>query len=398
MTISYSTDIAIFGGGIAGLWLLKRLRLEGYQAILFETGSLGGGQTLASQGIIHGGLKYALSGSLTPAANIIAGMPQRWRQCLQGEGEMDLSGVEVLSDHYYMWSESSFRSKLKTFLGSKSLVGRVSQLSKAEQPAFFAEASVNGSLYQLPDFVVNTDSLLAKLVAGEEEHIFKLGDQQPRFVRDDNGNIGTIEIDSAAGTVRIDTQRTVLCAGEGNAALIRACGLSGVGAQTRPLNMVYLKKRDLPRIFVHCIGNDFGLTPRLTITSHLDAHGDTVWYLGGELAESGVGKSDVEQIAAAKKLMATYFPWLALDDCRWHCFEINRAEANINNNTRPDGAYLATESQVIAAWPTKLTLTPALADMLVEQLRGDGLVTAASGCAALRQQLAAPAMASPRWD
>ena len=57
MTPSYSTDIIIFGGGIAGLWLLNRLHNEGYQAILLETEALGGSQTIASQGIIHGGLK-----------------------------------------------------------------------------------------------------------------------------------------------------------------------------------------------------------------------------------------------------------------------------------------------------------------------------------------------------
>ena len=72
MTSSYSTDIVIFGGGIAGLWLLNRLRDQGYHAILLETDKLGCGQTLASQGIIHGGLKYALNGALSGAACTLA--------------------------------------------------------------------------------------------------------------------------------------------------------------------------------------------------------------------------------------------------------------------------------------------------------------------------------------
>ena len=41
MTSSYSTDIVIFGGGIAGLWVLNCLRNQGYQAILLETDKLG---------------------------------------------------------------------------------------------------------------------------------------------------------------------------------------------------------------------------------------------------------------------------------------------------------------------------------------------------------------------
>ncbi|MDF1765148.1 MAG: FAD-dependent oxidoreductase, partial [Gammaproteobacteria bacterium] len=93
-----STDIVLFGGGIAGLWLLNRLRNAGYSAVLLEADSLGGAQTLASQGIIHGGLKYALGGSVTDAANAIAQLPARWRACFEGSGEIDLSGCEVLSD------------------------------------------------------------------------------------------------------------------------------------------------------------------------------------------------------------------------------------------------------------------------------------------------------------
>ena len=108
MTLSYSTDIVVFGGGVAGLWLLNRLRNEGYGVILLESNTLGCGQTVASQGIIHGGLKYAMTGSLTGASNVIADMPARWRNSLQGSIEetfdIDLSNVRVTSDHYYMWS------------------------------------------------------------------------------------------------------------------------------------------------------------------------------------------------------------------------------------------------------------------------------------------------------
>jgi len=120
MTSTYSTDIAIFGGGIAGLWLLNRFQAAGYETILLESASLGEAQTLASQGIIHGGLKYALSGSLTKSADTIAGMPQRWRQCLAGDDEVDLTGCRILSDDYYMWSDAGIRSKLKTFLAARA--------------------------------------------------------------------------------------------------------------------------------------------------------------------------------------------------------------------------------------------------------------------------------------
>jgi len=83
-------DIAIVGGGIAGLWTLARLIKSGYQAILLEADSLGSIQTGASQGIIHGGTKYALTGKLTHSSQSIQQMPQRWKYCLDGCGEVDL--------------------------------------------------------------------------------------------------------------------------------------------------------------------------------------------------------------------------------------------------------------------------------------------------------------------
>jgi glycerol-3-phosphate dehydrogenase len=52
-------DLIIFGAGIAGLWTLNHFRGLGYNAILLETDSIGCGQTIAAQGIIHSGLKYA---------------------------------------------------------------------------------------------------------------------------------------------------------------------------------------------------------------------------------------------------------------------------------------------------------------------------------------------------
>ncbi|MFN7609893.1 MAG: FAD-dependent oxidoreductase, partial [bacterium] len=51
-------DVVLIGGGIAGLWLANVLQQKGYTVALLEENTLGGEQTLASQGMIHGGQKY----------------------------------------------------------------------------------------------------------------------------------------------------------------------------------------------------------------------------------------------------------------------------------------------------------------------------------------------------
>src|SRR5262249_42006014 len=80
----YSYDITVFGGGIAGLWLTNILLREGYDVILIEGDRLGCGQTLASQGMIHGGQKYVLEGVMTAPASAILAMPGRWQASLEG--------------------------------------------------------------------------------------------------------------------------------------------------------------------------------------------------------------------------------------------------------------------------------------------------------------------------
>lgn len=410
-SLSHSTDIVIFGGGVAGLWLLDRLHQEGYRAILLESDALGSGQTIASQGIIHGGLKYALRGSLAGAANVIAAMPARWRKCLRGVNrndnaeaaenacDPDLSDVTVLSDHYYMWSDSSIRSKLKTFLGSKSLQGRVEALAKTDYPKFFAAATVDGTLYQLPDFVVDSNSLIDALKTKQAEHIFQLSTDSVEFSRNSSGKVDALTLNLSGQPLTIETGKILFCAGEGNQQLIEQAGLNTPSSQLRPLNMVYVKQQNLPLVYVHCIGDSFSLTPQLTVTSHRDREGTDVWYLGGELAESGVGKSDEEQIAAARSLTNALFPWVDLATADWHCLRINRAEANINNDYRPDDAFLIEEDNIVVCWPTKLTLTPSLADKIVELLKSSPINTTDQEPAEnLNALLKRAPIASAPWD
>jgi glycine/D-amino acid oxidase-like deaminating enzyme len=393
-----STDIVLFGGGIAGLWLLNRLRNAGYSAVLLEADSLGGAQTLASQGIIHGGLKYALGGSVTDAANAIAQLPARWRACFEGSGEIDLSGCEVLSDTYYMWSGASYRSKLKAFFGSKSLQGRVTPVPREDFPAFFADATVGGSLYALPDFAVDTPSLLRELHRRHSGATFKIDAANLAFDRDTDGKLNAV---SWGTGVSLQAQRFIFCAGKGNQDLIDLARLSKPASQLRPLKMVWLKKAALGALYAHCIGEDFSMTPRLTVTTHPIPDGRDVWYLGGELAEAGVGVPDHELIERARCLLADLFPWVDLAGAEWGCLAIDRAEAKNADGSRPDGALFVEEGSCIAAWPTKLTLTPALADGVLEALNRQAIAPLADDTAALNtlaQHLPPATQATPRWE
>lgn len=408
------TDIVIFGGGIAGLWLLNRLRQQGLDVVLLECDALGGGQTLASQGIIHGGLKYALNGVLSPASSAIAGMPERWRQCLQGEGELDLRGVRVLAPHYFMWSGGGYRSRLKSFLGSKALRGRIDALKPAQYPPFFQGRTLEGALYQLTDFVVDTPSLVQTLAAPHRERIFQVAAEAVAAELDATGSLQQLRVTAASGAaVTLQAQRYILAAGEGNAALMQRLGGNLQEAlpamQTRPLHMVFVRLNHPAPAFVHCIGDSFGMTPRLTITAHPSATAPSesspdgagwTWYLGGEIAESGVQRSAAQQQEEAARQLQDTFPWLDLSQARWGSFFINRAEPRLPNLQRPDTAYLHAAGPLLVTWPTKLTLSPDLGDSVCAELQRQGLAPgiAPNAAAALAAHFPFPGLAVPRWE
>ena len=158
-----STDVLIVGAGVAGLWLNARLRRQGFSTVLVESASLGGGQSVKSQGIIHGGAKYALHGALTGASEAIADMPRRWREALAGDGELDLSGVRLLSEAHYLWSPGTIAGNLTSFFASKAVRGRVDQVKGDQLPPALQDRAFKGKVYRLAELVVDVPSLLQRL-------------------------------------------------------------------------------------------------------------------------------------------------------------------------------------------------------------------------------------------
>lgn len=352
-------DIAIFGGGVAGLWSLARLRAAGYSTVLFEQRALGGVQSVASQGIIHGGSKYALTGKLTHSAQAIGEMPNIWRACLQGEGEIDLRDVQVASQHQYLWTSASLASNMAGFFASKVMRSRMQKLPQTDYPELFAQPAFKGDLYRLDEPVLNTASLVSVLAEQGKDHCYQMP-AMPGFRHIEKG----WEIMLPQGEV-VQTGTILLSAGRGNAALLECLQLNQPAMQTRPLHMLMLKG-DLPMLYAHCLGA--GALPRLTITSDRLPDGQVVWYLGGKVAEDGVKRTREAQIAAGKAELAEVLPWVDTQKMAWSALTIERAEPDMLGGKRPDDSFVDAQNDVITAWPTKLAFAPRLASQVLAQL------------------------------
>ncbi|MFT6614355.1 MAG: glycerol-3-phosphate dehydrogenase [Halopseudomonas sp.] len=387
MSKTLETDICILGGGIAGLWLNARLRGLGYSTLLIERGALGGGQSGKSQGIIHGGTKYALHGKLTAAAESIAGMPKRWRSCLEGDGELDLRGVRLLSDYHYLWSPGSLISNLAGFFASKALRGKVDAVKGKNLPAVFANPAFKGKVYRLAELVIDVPDAVRRLseLAGDS----LIADSAPQIERREDGSIDAVRING----YQIKAQRYVMTAGEGNEALLQDWGVSQPAMQRRPLQMVLVKGPDLPPLYAHCLGSS--PKPRMTVTTHPCADGQWCWYLGGELAEQGVQLTPDALVSKAQHELAELLPWIDLSKCQWTTLPVNRAEPAQSGLVRPDTAYLQPVQNVLVSWPTKLALAPDLSDQALAQLELQGIRPNTSDD---YSQLPRPQLAAPAWD
>ncbi|MGI9289068.1 MAG: FAD-dependent oxidoreductase [Pseudomonadales bacterium] len=397
------TDIIIFGGGVAGLWLLNRLTTAGYSVLLFETEALGRGQTLASQGMVHGGIKYALGGALSGASETIGAMPERWRHCLAGDDEVDLSGVRVLSDHFYMWSSASMTSKFTAFAASKALRGRIDRLPPADWPVVFQDPKFKGHVYSLYDPVLDTTSLVEQLAAPCRDHIFKIDWEHAKLQRDAAAQqLQSLCLETGDGNVELKAQLFIAAAGEGNAQIIADAAADKPEMQCRPLHQVVLTHASLPSLYAHALGSKS--SPRVTISTHFTSSVQPLWYLGGDLATEGVKRDAQHQIAFAQQELAGLLPWVDLSDADWRSFSIDRAEPRQTQLIKPDDAFAEFASacaNLLVCWPTKLTLTPRLGDIVSNQVTQTDIkpqIAKDEAIAGLQEILPHAQVAPPIWD
>jgi len=355
-----NVDVVIFGGGVAGLWLLTRLRQAGYQTLLLENKALGVGQTRFSQGIIHGGTKYALTGKLTASSESIFAMPKIWRDCLQGKGEIDLSSAKVLSEHQYMWSTPGLLSRLSGFFASRVVRGRMQALKKENYPAAFQYKKFKGKVYRLDEPVLDAASVIHALAKPNINNIMQINSITCFSEK-------KISVESSDGDVwDISATKTILAAGKGNAELLNQMGQTVPEMQLRPLQMVMLRGGLPDKLYAHCLGAS--VNPRITITSGEDKQGKVVWYLGGQLAEDGIHRTREEQVNEAKRELKSLMPWLNFDVIEWATLKIERAEPKQKEGQRPATSFYYEDNNIITAWPTKLALAPNLANDVLNEL------------------------------
>ncbi len=363
---SKNGPILIIGGGIAGLYLRASLHARGQPTILVESSSLGCGQSIASQGILHRGIKYALSSKAAQASSSLAQAHDAWNANFAGTRAPNLGKVRVLAETMHFWTRpagllAAVTSSITGAAAALAMKSGVTKLARADYPADFADSPSTVHVWRVEERCIEVRSLLVALRDASTSPI----------VRGDGADLAALVGDFGARAV-------VLAAGIGNETLIRGLGVDPAPiCQRRPLQMVIM--RDGPSVFFgHCL-QELSDKPRLTITSTTDR----IWYIGGNVAETGVERSPQDQIRAAREELDACMPWVKFasspENTAWSTLRVDRAEGRTLDGSRPDGPVIRRiESKlpvpVWAAWPTKLALAPALAADVETALEHESLL------------------------
>ena len=387
-------DVVIFGGGVAGMWLLDRLTREGNQCLLLEAGALGAGQTIASQGIIHGGMKYSLQGLLSKSARNIREMPTVWRDALLGRATPMLTRTRVRSEDCYLWQTDSLTSRAGMLGARLSLQVTPEPVQPGEQPT--ALAGVPGSVARLPEQVICIRSLLQDLLDQYRAQILRIDARDGLSMElSSPGDVRVIRLRSPLdGTeLRLEPRQVVLTAGAGNAALRKLAGLDSESMQRRPLHMTLVRGAALPTLNGHCVD---GARTRVTITSDVDSTGRTIWQVGGQLAEDGVPWEPQELVRRARAELISVLPGVDFTRTEWSTYRVDRAEGVTPGGGRPDNVQVLCAGNVTTGWPAKLALAPVLAREIASRISAPTTYTPRSWSEV--ESWPRPQVATALWD
>ena len=273
-------------------------------------------QTLASQGIVHGGTKYGLA----PLAGALAGMPDRWRACLGGTGEIDLRGVAVLADRIDM--------------------------------------HVGDETVEVDDFVLDVHSLVRRL-ARPIRHRIVARTVLPDALVGAGSGIERIDLDQYTIRARI----YVLAAGAGNDALARQAGFSQAAIVHRPLRQTIVKLGRDAAVYAHWRESPRDPGPTLTVTSH-----GALLCVGGTVADAGASRGEAAQIAIVKDLLRQGFGDIDVDGAGFETFVAVRAEPAAEAIHDVPDAYVARHGNCLLCLPVKMSLAPRLGDLVLAEL------------------------------
>lgn len=413
LTPVIETDILIVGGGGQGLWLLDRVRRDGFSAILLEKRLLGSQQTGHSHVYIHHGHVYSAE-KLSTDVNLIdrlKSVRETWDGWLAGRSVVLGYGPSLFGFEN--------RSKLEAQIDCWNSVG-LGLVPIDPLPAIFTGGDVR-AVCQSAERTLDGQWLIDELRRPHEGCIGRIHEvEKIELEAAPSGRI-MVQVAVSEGSTpsarpreSFSARALLLAAGTGNAGLLRLVSLGRQPARTSPVvrkaHMLVVRG---PRSVLDPLTGVFPDIGELFIVSRQTAD-ETVWLVSDgnspdvvyadELIECDTGRWLVRVIDSIARIAPKLFSTDQLrSQYRWGVYEAPKAEQSREHGEtvrRPGHWEQIAGTGLFVILPTKLTLAPLMSTEVVEQLARMGINPSGSAPApdpARAAGLAPVAVANERW-
>lgn len=333
------TDIAIVGGGVAGLWLLNKLS-KSYNVVLIENEALGSGQSLSSQGLI------------LPREHEVEGLEggdvqQIWQDCLNGFGDVDLRTTKILSDQQSILSQRGLLARCSNFM--THLKYKYLDKATAVQEVQLVDHLNAGQYYQLDAKVLDVRSLLESLAKHNMDDIYKADIQE--YLHDE-GEFTGLRLQQAGHHLDLHADAFIFTAGQGNLRALHELGLKTPKSEAEEQTQIMVKGMPFALHGLYTLANGH----QIQLSAHEQADNSYVWYVSGEWLQDS-GKTANERIESLKMAFAKSFPKSDLSNCLWAVQQQKVYNKDWQSAKRQKIFF---NGSAAVAWPANLTTTPLL--------------------------------------
>ena len=353
-------DVLVVGGGIQGLLVLRRLLAAGYAAVLVDRGPLGGQQTCHSHVYIHQGHVYNNARFVERLRRVAP----FWDELVRTSGlHLEAQGS------VYGFASAASRDRWTTRWRAPE-IGL--QYAASDVPGALA-GSATVTCVTTPEYGLNGHDLVRKLAAPLAPHIGQVRAVRGFEVASAGLSVRRVVVETHTGAVlTIEPRLVVLCAGMGNAALLRE-----VDARRTPPprrvdvqevhhgRMLVVRGRTLPRL-----AGFFPDHHGLLVVSRA-AGDDTVW-LVDYTADKARADRATQWTRGVIEQLQRLVPRSLADPTmlRWGTYAAAKTEPSTRQfPERRDRVEAFGYENLLVSWPVKLTLAPLCADEILAAAR-----------------------------
>ncbi|MFE7403589.1 FAD-dependent oxidoreductase [Streptomyces sp. NPDC057557] len=372
-------DVLVIGGGAQGLWLLNDLTKRHYRTVLLERHELGGGQTCHSHGLIHRGHYY----DDTDMMIILNAAAQFWEAFVDEKGIRKLNPSRALAGfgpgtavqrHTYFWSSAGLRFDTCPQLPPVLEGGKVKHLFETEE------------------FSLDASEIIAGLSRDVDYAAYKLDDDEGALKFVLNGkSIDRVEATLCGEKVDFAPKFVIFSAGVGNYGLLAKLGADansmprGTPVQAQRKNhMMVLRGSQLP--MMTAVFPIRGGLQGVFLCPRTDPDtGQPVWLVSDHNSTpfpmTPDGKSEIGSAPSEEWVKRMLISLQATAPELFAMGSINGLEAAVYTGLTSERNFGVGQhmtdlyidplgfDNLLAIWPTKLTMTPFASNVALRFIR-----------------------------